>query len=500
MKIAICSSEVYPFAKTGGLADVAGALPKALSKLGVETCVVMPLYKAVDRAKWGLKKTGKTAQAKMDGRDVEAAIWEAALPGASETGPSAPAAARAFFAEVPKYYDRDVLYGTPKGDLPDNAERFIYFSKIIPEVLKAVDFQPDVIHANDWQTGLTALYLKTLYADDPFFRDAGTLFTVHNIGYQGKFWALDWHLVGLGPEYFNPEGLEFYGDINCLKGGLVYSDIINTVSKTYSKEIQTPEFGYGLEGVLRKRAADLYGIVNGIDYDEWNPETDKDLYRNYGNGDLRGKQANKKALKDELGLAAGTKPLFGIISRLADQKGLDLIAGAIDDMMAMNLQVVVLGTGEEKYHKLLTDVAKKRPKSISVNLAFNARLADRIYAASDVFMMPSRYEPCGLGQLISLRYGTIPLVRKTGGLADTVKNYNPKTGGGNGFVFTDYSPKAFLKAVKATLSAYDDKTGWKNLVLAAMKEDNSWDKSAREYVKLYGKAVQAARERQEKAA
>ncbi len=498
MKIAVCSSEVYPFAKTGGLADVAGALPKALSRLGVETCAVMPLYKVIDRVKWGLKKTGKTAKAKMDGKDVEAAIWEAALPGATGAGRLAPA--RAFFAEVPKYYDRDVLYGTPKGDLPDNAERFIYFSKIIPEVLKAVDFQPDVIHANDWQTGLAALYMKTLYEGDPFFRDSGTLFTVHNIGYQGKFWALDWHLVGLGPEYFNPEGLEFYGDINCLKGGLVYSDIINTVSKTYSKEIQTPEFGYGLEGVLKKRAADLYGIVNGIDYDEWNPETDKNLYRNYGLGDLRGKQANKKALKDELGLAAGTKPLFGIISRLADQKGLDLIASAIDEMMSLNLQVVVLGAGEEKYHKLLADVARKRPKNISVNLTFDARLAARIYAASDVFMMPSRYEPCGLGQLISLRYGTIPLARKTGGLADTVKNYSPKTGRGNGFVFTDYSPKAFLKAVKAALSAYDDKTGWKNLVLAAMKEDNSWDKSAREYIKLYGKAAEAAKERQEKAA
>ena len=498
MKVAICSSEIYPFAKTGGLADVAGALPKALAGLGVETCAIMPLYKVVNREKWGLKKTGKTVSAKMDGRDVEAVLWEAALPGAM--GGAGQPAARAFFVEVPKYYDRDVLYGTPKGDLPDNAERFIYFSKIIPEVLKAMDFQPDVVHANDWQTGLTALYLKTLHADDPFFSETGTIFTVHNLGYQGKFWALDWHLVGLGPEYFNPEGLEFYGDINCLKGGLVYSDIINTVSRTYSKEIQTPEFGYGLEGVLKKRASDLYGIVNGIDYEECNPETDRNLYKNYGLGDLRGKQANKKALKEELRLAAGNKPLFGIISRLADQKGLDLIAGAIDEMMGLNLQVVVLGTGEEKYHKLLTDVAVKHPKSISVNLAFDAKLAARIYAASDIFMMPSRYEPCGLGQLISLRYGTVPLARKTGGLADTVKNYSPKTGKGNGFVFADYSPKAFLKAAKAALSAYEDKAGWKDLVLAAMKEDNSWDKSAREYVKLYGKAVEAAKVRQEKAA
>jgi starch synthase len=490
MKIAIASSEIYPFAKTGGLADVAGALPKALTKLSVETCVVMPLYKVVDRAKWGLKKTAKKAAAIMDGKAVEAAIWEGELS----------KGVRAFFVDNPKYYDRDVLYGTPKGDLPDNAERFIYFAKIIPEVLKAVDFRPDVIHANDWQTALVPLYLTTLYANDPFFKDTGTVFTVHNIGYQGKFWSNDWHLVGLGWEHFTPEGLEFYGDINVLKGGLVYSDIVNTVSKTYSKEIQTPEFGYGLEGVLEKRAADLYGIVNGIDYDEWDPETDKHLYKNYGTGDVKGKQANRKALKEQLGLAAGNKPLFGIISRLADQKGLDLIAGAIDEMMGLDLQVVVLGTGEEKYHKLLTHVAKKHPKSISVNLAFDATLAARIYAASDVFMMPSRYEPCGLGQLISLRYGTVPLVRKTGGLADTVSNYNAKTGKGNGFVFSEYSSKAFLKSVKAALSAYDDKTGWKKLVTAGMNEDNSWDNSAKEYVKLYKKAEAKAKARQEKAA
>ena len=349
MKIAYPS---LSFAKTGGLADVAGALPKALAKLDVETCVVMPLYKAVDRAKWGLKKTAKKAAAKMDGKAVEAAIWEGELPGG----------VRAFFVDTPKYYDRDVLYGTAKGDLPDNAERFMYFSKIIPEVLKAVDFRPDVIHANDWQTGFVPLYLNTLYANDPFFKDTGTVFTVHNLGYQGKFWANDWHLTGLGWEYFTPEGLEFYGDINILKGGLVYSDIINTVSKTYSKEIQTPEFGYGLEGVLKKRAEDLYGIVNGIDYEEWNPETDKHLYNNYGAGDVKGKQANKKALKEELHLAAGNKPLFGIISRLADQKGLDLIAGAIDEMMEMDLQVVVLGTGEEKYHKLLDPRGKRPPE------------------------------------------------------------------------------------------------------------------------------------------
>ncbi|MGA2192161.1 MAG: glycogen synthase GlgA [Nitrospirota bacterium] len=488
MKIAICSPEVFPFAKTGGLADVAGALPKALSKLKVETVVVMPLYKAVDRQKWGLVNTKKKVSAKMDDRDVESVIWEGKLPGD----------VKVYFIENQGYYGRDHLYMTAKGDDPDNAERFIYLSKIIPEVLKAVSFRPDVVHVNDWQTGLVPLYLRE-YPGDPFFSETGTLFTVHNIGYQGVFWAYDWHFTGLDWEYFTPESLEFYGKINIMKAGLIYSDIINTVSKTYSKEIQTPEFGYGLDGVLRKRAANLYGIVNGIDYEEWNPETDKNIYENYGIGDIRGKRANKKVLQEELKLATGTKPLFGLIARLADQKGLDILAGAIDDMLKLGVQMAVLGTGDEKYHKLLSGIAKKRPKQVSVTLGFDAKLANRIYAGSDLFLMPSRYEPCGLGQLISFRYGTIPLVRKTGGLADTVKNYSPSTGRGNGFVFTDYSSKALLRAVKSALGVYEDRKAWNKLVAGVMAEDHSWDHSAGEYVKLYKKAADKAR-RKSKAA
>jgi len=480
MKIALISPEVVPFAKTGGLADVAGALPKALAKLGLEVAVVMPRYKAVDKARFRLVDTGKKAAALMDGRKVEAGIWEGGLPGG----------VKVYFLDVPAYYMRDQLYGTPQGDYPDNAERFLYFAKAVPEALKAVGFRPDVLHVNDWQSAMAPLDLEAFYKGDPFFKDTGTVLTVHNMGYQGVFWPYDMHLTGLGWEYFNPDGIEFYGNLNILKAGLVFSDVINTVSKTYSKEIQTEEYGHGLDGVLRKRAADLYGIVNGIDYDEWDPAKDKVIFQPYGPGDLKGKLENKKALKKELGLAAGSQPLFGIITRLADQKGLDIFSEAIGPMLKLGVQLVLLGAGEDKYQKLFAGLAAERPKQVSVTIGFNAALAQKIYAGSDVFMMPSRYEPCGLGQLISLRYGTVPLVRKTGGLADTVKNFSRKAGKGNGFVFSEYSSGAFLKAVKAAVKAYGEKAAWKDLVARGMAEDNSWDHSAKEYVSLYKKAVQ----------
>ena len=485
MKIALISPEVVPFAKTGGLADVAGALPKALSKIGMDVVVVMPLYKMVDRVKFGLVDLRKKVSAPVDGKPVECSLFEGTLPGGVKT----------YFVDMPRYYGRDHLYTTKQGDYEDNAERFMYFSRVVPEVLKTVGFRPDVVHVNDWQSALVPLYLKAAYAGDGFFEGTGTVCTVHNLGYQGVFWALDWHLTGLGMEYFTPAGLEFYGQINCLKGGLVYSDIINTVSRTYSKEIQTAEYGHGLEGVLTERAKDLYGIVNGIDYDEWDPANDHRIYVPYGPGDLKGKKANKSALQKELGLTEGNKPLVGMITRLADQKGLDILSEAMDGLLAMGVQFALLGTGDEKYHRLFGAIAKKRPRQVSVTLGFDPKLANRIYAGSDIFMMPSRYEPCGLGQLISLRYGTVPLVRKTGGLADTVKNYSVKTGAGNGFVFSEYSSKALLKAARAALAAYADKRAWKKLVTNGMNGDFSWEGSAKEYVKLYKKAAEAAKAR-----
>lgn len=478
MKIAIVSPEVVPFAKTGGLADVAGALPKELAGLGHEVAVVMPLYKAVDRAKHGLVKTGKAVTVRMSDADVTAGIYECTLGGT----------VKVYFIDRPEYYGRDSLYGTAAGDYPDNAERFMFFSRAVPEVFKAVGFLPDVVHLNDWQSALVSVHIKELRKKGPEFAKTASLYTVHNLGYQGQFWASDMPLTGLGWEHFTPDGIEFYGDINLMKAGLVYADIINTVSKTYSREVRTKEYGHGMEGVLTMREDDLYGIVNGIDYDEWDPASDTAIYNTFTARAFSGKLANKKALKKDLGIAAGRKPLFGIITRLADQKGLDILSESIPAMMDMGCQLVMLGTGEQKYHELLPKLARKYPKQISVTIGFDAKLARRIYAGSDVFMMPSRYEPCGLGQLISLRYGTVPLVRKTGGLADTVTNYSPKTGKGNGFVFSDYSSKAFLRSVKAAVSAFEDEKAWKKLATAGMAEDHSWASSAREYVKLYAKA------------
>ena len=496
MNVAIASPEVYPFSKTGGLADVAGALPKALAGLGVNVAVVTPLHKVVDREKYGLKNTGRTASARMDDRDVECGIWEGSLPGG----------VRVFFVDAPEYFDRKDLYRTKDADgkdmdFPDNAERYFYFSKVVFEVLRVMEFRPDVLHLNDWQTAMSAAYLRAFYGSDPFFENTGSVFTVHNLGYQGIFGSFDMHLTGLGWDNFTPDGIEYYGSINTLKAGFVYSDIINTVSKTYAREIQTEEFGYGLQGVLTDRADDLYGIVNGIDYEVFDPETDPALYTNFGPADIKGKRANRKSLKADLGLAAGNSPLFGMISRLADQKGLDILSESIEDIVKMGGQVVILGTGEEKYHLLLTEIANRHPKHVSVTLGFDLKLANRIYAASDIFLMPSLYEPCGLSQLISLRYGTVPLVRKTGGLADTVKNYSAKTGKGNGFVFAEYSKKGLMKAVKAAFDAFADEKAWKALITAGMAADNSWDNSAKEYLKLYKKAaVKAKAEGDEKAA
>jgi len=480
MRIALVSPEVVPFAKTGGLADVAGALPKALDKQGIETIVIMPKYGSIDEAKFGLKFTGRKVSADMDGKTVEARIYEAPIPGTEGVV--------TYFIDAPQYYHRDNLYGTSDGDYPDNAARFMFFSKAVMLTLKEIGFKPDVIHLNDWQSALVTAYVKEARREDKFFAKTATLYTVHNLGYQGQFWAYDMGLTGLGWEHFNPEGLEFYGDINLMKGGLKYADIINTVSETYAEEIQTPEYGHGMDGVLKTRSEDLYGIVNGIDFEDWDPATDTDIYRPYKPGDLRGKRANKRELKKEVGLAPGKAPLFGIITRLADQKGLDILSESIPEMLKLGIQMVILGTGEQKYHDLLSAIARKKPKKLYLKLGFDAKLARRIYAASDVFMMPSRYEPCGLGQLISYRYGAVPLVRKTGGLADTVKNYSPNTGRGTGFVFREPAAPAFMKAVKAALKTYTNQAVWTELVKRGMAMDNSWETSAKKYIKLYRKA------------
>ena len=478
MKILFAASEVAPFAKTGGLADVAGSLPPAIASLGHEVRVVMPYYRQVGMYASNLKQVATfpvplgTWEERCDvlegrmGRDIVV-----------------------YFIKKDIYYDRPELYRTARTDYPDNAERFIFFSRAVPELCRALDYSPDIIHGNDWQTALIPLYLKTLYRGSEPLQRTRTVFTVHNLGYQGIFWHWDMRLTGLGWDVFTPEGIEFWGKINFLKAGLVYADIITTVSKTYSREIQTPEYGYGLEGVLVNRAKDLVGIVNGIDYRTWDPARDRSIAKTYSASRLAGKALCKKALYKLIQLPGSDAPLIGMVTRLADQKGLDILTKALPEIMSLGVQLVILGTGDERYHRILSDAVRRYSKNMRVLLRYDDSLAKNLYAGCDMFLMPSHYEPCGLGQMIALRYGTVPVVRRTGGLTDTVADYNPKTGHGTGFLFEEYSAPALIDCLRRALAVYGDRTKWRSLMRNGMKQDFSWERSAKEYVKVYRKAM-----------
>jgi starch synthase len=394
-----------------------------------------------------------------------------------------------YFIKKDIYYDRPELYRTARTDYADNAERFIFFSRAVLELCRALDYSPDIIHCNDWQTGLVPLYLKTLYRGYKALSRTKTVFTVHNLGYQGIFWHWDMRLTGLGWDVFTPEGIEFWGKVNFLKAGLVFSDIITTVSKTYSREIQTPEFGHGLEGVLVNRAKDLTGIVNGIDYQNWDPARDHDIPKTYSAARLAGKALCKKALHALIRMPGADDPLIGMVTRLADQKGLDILTEALPEIMSLGVQLVILGMGDEKYHRILSDAAGRYSKKMRILLRYDDSLAKNLYAGCDMFLMPSHYEPCGLGQMIAMRYGTVPVVRKTGGLTDTVADYNPKTGQGTGFLFENYSAPALIACLRRALEVYSDRNKWKSLVRNGMKQDFSWERSAKEYVKVYRKAM-----------
>lgn len=459
MKIAMCASEVVPFAKTGGLADVAGALPLALESEKQEVIIVMPRYKMVDAAKFGLKKVKEDISCATIGKGI-----------------------KVYFIEKDEYFNRDGLYGDKNGDHKDNLDRFSYYCKRALELFKEINFQPDIIHVHDWQACLIPVYLKTLYASGPFYKKTKTILTIHNIGYQGLFAKDEFPKLGLDWSLFNVEGLEFYDKVNILKGGMIFADIINTVSATYAKEIQTKEFGFGLEGVLNKRRNSVFGILNGLDYDIWNPQTDKYIASKFDVKFIEGKAKDKEDLQKICGLPQKKDvPLFGVVSRLAEQKGFDIVADGIDEICKMGLQLVILGTGDLKYHEIMEDMVKKYPKVISLNLKFDDQLAHKIYAGSDIFLMPSKYEPCGLGQLIAFRYGTIPLVFKTGGLADTVSEEN-------GFIFDEYSKAELLKTIKKAIKAFGAKGKWLELVKKAMGLNFSWEASAKKYIQLYEKA------------
>jgi starch synthase len=478
MRVLFAASEAVPYAKTGGLADVAGSLPPALARLGHEVALVMPRYACIDPDQYGLEQVA-TFHVPLGPWQERCDVLQGRL-GQNVT---------VYFISKDDYFDRSGLYQSKQGDYSDNSVRFAFFSRAVLELCRALDIAPDIIHTNDWQTGLTPFFLNTLYRGVAPFEQTRSVFTIHNLGYQGNFWHWDMRYLDDAWQHFTPEGLEFWGKVSFLKAGLVYSNAITTVSRTYSSEIQTPEYGHGLEGVLKKRAADLYGIVNGIDYEEWDPASDRSIVRKYSAERPAGKVACKQAILKQTGLPASGAPLIGMVTRLVDQKGLDILSEALPDIMGLGVQFIVLGTGDETYHRLLTQAARRYPEQMRVLLKYDEQVAKAIYAGSDLFLMPSRYEPCGLGQLIALRYGSVPVVRKTGGLADTVRDYNPKTGRGTGFSFEEYAAPALIETLERAVAAYTDKKKWKLLMQTCMEQDFSWQTSAKEYEKVYRKVL-----------
>lgn len=451
-----------PFAKTGGLADVAGALPRTLEKLDVEVRVAMPKYKQVT--------TSSDYHITGISRDIDIAHIGRKI--------------QVYLIKNDAYFNRDGLYGDAYGDYVDNLERFSFYCRRSLELLKETNYKPDIIHCHDWQTALIPVYLKNRYNKDNFYKSIKTLFTIHNLAYQGLFSKDAYPRLGLDWSLFGIEGLEFYGKINILKGGLLSSGLLNTVSQTYCQEIQTKEFGCGLEGVLKKRKKDLFGILNGLDYEYWNPQKDGYIYKRYTPKELEDKYFNKQSLEKEYGLSAAEDvPLLGMVSRLTQQKGLDLIVRSIEDLIAQTrFKIIILGCGEAKYQNMLKDMARRFPQYVSAHIRFDEPLAHKIYAGADIFLVPSRYEPCGLGQMIALKYGTLPLVFKTGGLADTVNE-------DNGFIFDRYTKEAFVEAVKKAIAAYKNKMKWRSLVRKAFTYNFSWEESAKKYVGLYKKLI-----------
>ncbi len=476
LKVLLVSSEAAPFAKTGGLADVAGSLPKALSLQGNDVRVMMPKYKGISD-----HRTVSDFPVQVGTRKETCIVRKSRIEAKSAGGTKE---VPVYLLDNYQYFDRDGLYG-----FPDEGERFAFFQLAVIRACENLGFIPDVVHCNDWQTGFLPLLMTLRAGENPAWRDVGTCYTIHNLRYQGRFPQDILGLLGVGTQYYHPEGVEYYGEVNFMKAGIMFADVINTVSETYSREIQTPEFGEGLDGVLRKRKRDLYGIVNGLNYHEFNPKSDPRIFSTYDTEDISKKVCNKHALQRELDLPVSNSPVLGIVTRLVDQKGLDILLDAMPRILGETCQFVLLGTGDKAFEDAFRDLGGRYPEQVAAVIGFNGVLAQKIYAGSDLFLMPSRFEPCGLGQLIAMRYGSIPVVRKTGGLADTVMDYDRTTGSGNGFVFSKYSPGSLSDAVIRALGVYQDKNKWANLVKGAMERDFSWQKQAALYTELYLEAL-----------
>lgn len=485
MNIVMAASEAVPYAKTGGLADVVGALAIELTKSGHHVTLVMPGYRG--RATGESRQLAMRLSIPVDGKPVDVTVEEENVP---VTG--ALHRLRVLFVRYDPYFDRPGLYQEDHHDYPDNLERFILFCRAVLEIVRGLietrKEKVDVLHLHDWQAALCAVYLKTLPHEYMGLERLKVLLTLHNMGYQGIFSGQQFVKTGLPPSLFSPGGLEFYGSVNCLKGGIIFSDAVSTVSPTYAKEIMTAEFGCGLEGVLASRADGVKGITNGIDVAAWNPESDSNLPARYTAADLSGKQACKRALQRELGLPNRDVPLLGVIGRLTFQKGFDLLVDVIPELMSLDTQMVVLGTGDHHLEQQFIAVKARYPDRIGLHLGFDEGIAHRIEAGSDMLIMPSRYEPCGLSQLYSLRYGTVPIVRRTGGLADTVVPFRPstvKSRCATGFHFIDASTDSLLSALLLSLHVCKERQTWQSLIHAGMQTDLSWDRSAKLYVDLY---------------
>jgi starch synthase len=485
LKVVIVASEVVPFTKTGELADVAGALPIALARCGHQVSVIMPRYPRIERAVRSLEKVWDRLVVPMGSQTEAGAVWSTKL------SPRIPV----YFIEHPGYFQRDTLYTTPHGDYPDNAQRFAFFAKAALEACQALKLQPDIIHCHDWQAGLIPAYLKTVLQHDPAWASTRSLLTIHNIVYQGLFPPDVMEFLQLPPYTYSPDGIEFYGQVNYLKAGIVYADVINTVSRRYSQEIQTVEVGWGLEGILRYREQDVHGILNGIDDNAWNPARDRLIAARYSATNPSGKQVCKRDLLETFGLSSQwmNAPVVGMISRLVDQKGFDLIESAIHRMLALDLGLVVLGTGEARYEEFLRRLRERYADKVGVTIGFDNVLAHKIEAGSDIFLMPSRLEPCGLNQMYGLRYGAVPVVHATGGLDDTIEAYEPALDRGNGFKFALYDAEALLSTLQRALTLYHNRDAWMRLMQRGMQADFSWAKSAQAYSELYATALDRRR-------
>ena len=479
MRILMVASEAVPFAKTGGLADVVGALPRALVRLGHDVDVVMPRYRGILAG-----EPHMSLPVALGGQVEQAAVYTTTADGV-----------RTVFIDHPAYYDRDYLYGAGGHDYPDNPERFAFLAQAALNWAASAAQPYDVFHAHDWQAGLVPVLASRMFRTHASLTRVQTVFTIHNLAYQGVFDASWLPRLGLEWDLMRVDAMEYWGRISYLKAGIVFGRLITTVSPTYANEITTPEYGFGFDGILRDRADDLVGILNGIDYDQWDPAGDPALPEPFSASRLEGKGAAKRALLSEFQLPvtedALARPVVGLVTRLVDQKGFDLLAAIADELPRIGATFVLLGSGERRYEDLWLALAARYPDRIGARIGFDERLAHVIEGGADLFLMPSRFEPCGLNQMYSLRYGTVPVVRATGGLADTVRNFDPQTGAGTGFTFDEYTPQALLGTLRWAVGVFQDRKTWTRIQVAGMRQDHSWDASARRYVEVYERAAAA---------